>query len=212
MNYAQLVSLIQEYCESTEQTFVDNIPTFVQLAEERIYNTVQIPAIRKNVTGVATINFPYISIPPDWLSTYSLAAIDPDTGEYEYLLNKDVNYIRAAYPNPTDYGTPKYYAVWNDNSFMLGPSPNKVYTMELHYYYYPPSIVNVGTSWLGTNFETVLLYGAVREGYTYLKGEQDIMNYYEQKYQEALAQLKRLGDGLDRQDAYRSGQARVAVT
>ena len=212
MNYSQLVSLIQEYCETTEQTFVANIPTFVQLAEERIYNTVQIPAIRKNVTGVATINFPYISIPTDWLSTYSLAAIDPDSGDYEYLLNKDVNYIRAAYPNPTDYGTPKYYAVWNDTSFILGPSPNKVYSMELHYYYYPPSIVNVGTSWLGTNYENVLLYGSIREGYTYLKGEQDIMNYYESKYQEAIAQLKRLGDGLDRQDAYRSGQLRIRVT
>lgn len=212
MNYSQLVSLIQEYCETTEQTFVANIPTFVQLAEERIYNSVQIPAIRKNVTGVATINFPYISIPTDWLSTYSLASIDPDTGEYEYLLNKDVNYIRAAYPNPTDYGAPKYYAVWNDASFILGPSPNKVYTMELHYYYYPPSIVNVGTSWLGTNYENVLLYGSIREGYTYLKGEQDIMNYYESKYQEAIAQLKRLGDGLDRQDAYRSGQVRIPVS
>lgn len=212
MNYSQLVSLIQEYCETTEQTFVANIPTFVQLAEERIYNTVQIPAIRKNVTGTVTINFQYLSIPTDWLSTYSLAAIDPDTGEYEYLLNKDVNYIRAAYPFPTATGLPKYYAVWDDASFILGPTPDKTYSMELHYYYYPPSIVDVGTSWLGTNFENVLLYGAVREGYTYLKGEPDIMASYESKYQEALAQLKRLGDGLDREDAYRSGQVRVKVT
>ena len=212
MNYSQLVTLIQEYCETTEQTFVANIPTFVQLAEERIYNTVQIPAIRKNVTGTVTINFQYLSIPTDWLSTYSLAAIDPDTGEYEYLLNKDVNYIRAAYPFPGATGLPKYYAVWNDTSFILGPTPNKTYSMELHYYYYPPSIVNVGTSWLGTNYENVLLYGSIREGYTYLKGEQDIMNYYESKYQEAIAQLKRLGDGLDRQDAYRSGQVRIPVS
>jgi hypothetical protein len=212
VNYSQLVSLIQEYCETTEQTFVANIPTFVQLAEERIYNSVQIPAIRKNVTGTVTINFQYLSIPSDWLSTYSLAAIDPDTGDYEYLLNKDVNYIRAAYPAPTATGLPKYYAVWNDTSFILGPTPNKTYSMELHYYYYPPSIVNVGTSWLGTNYENVLLYGSIREGYTYLKGEQDIMNYYESKYQEAIAQLKRLGDGLDRQDAYRSGQVRIPVT
>lgn len=212
MNYAQLTQLIQEYCETTEPTFVANIPTFVQLAEERIYNTVQIPAIRKNVTGTVTINFQYLSIPTDWLSTYSLAAIDPDTGDYEYLLNKDVNYIRAAYPGPTATGLPKYYAVWNDTSFILGPTPNKTYTMELHYYYYPPSIVNVGTSWLGTNYENVLLYGSIREGYTYLKGEPEVMASYEQKYQEALAQLKRLGDGLDRQDAYRSGQVRIAVT
>lgn len=212
MNYSQLVSLIQEYCETTEQTFVANIPTFVQLAEERIYNSVQIPAIRKNVTGTVTINFQYLSIPTDWLSTYSLAAIDPDTGDYEYLLNKDVNYIRAAYPAPTATGLPKYYAVWNDTSFILGPTPNKTYSMELHYYYYPPSIVNVGTSWVGTNYENVLLYGAIREGYTYLKGEAEVMAYYENKYQEAIAQLKRLGDGLDRQDAYRSGQVRIPVS
>lgn len=212
MNYSQLVSLIQEYCETTEQTFVANIPTFVQLAEERIYNSVQIPAIRKNVTGTVTINFQYLSMPTDWLSTYSLAAIDPDTGDYEYLLNKDVNYIRAAYPAPTATGLPKYYAVWNDTSFILGPTPNKTYSMELHYYYYPPSIVNVGTSWVGTNYENVLLYGAIREGYTYLKGEAEVMAYYENKYQEAIAQLKRLGDGLDRQDAYRSGQVRIPVS
>lgn len=212
MNYAQLVTLIQEYCETTEPTFVANIPTFVQLAEERIYNSVQIPAIRKNSTGTATASFPYVTLPSDWLSTYSLAVIDPITGEYEYLLNKDVNYIRAAYPSPTAIAKPKYYAIWDADTMILGPTPDDDYTLELHYYYYPASIVDTSVSWLGTNFETVLLYGAVREGYVYLKGEQDIMNYYEQKYQEALALLKRLGDGLDREDAYRSGQVRVNVT
>jgi hypothetical protein len=212
VNYAQLTQLIQEYCETTEQTFVANIPTFVQLAEERIYNTVQIPAIRKNVTGNATADFQYVSLPSDWLSTYSLAVIDPDTGEYEFLLNKDVNYIRQAYPSPTATGKPKYYAIWDADTMIVGPTPNDDYELELHYYYYPPSIVDAGTSWLGTNYENVLLYGSIREGYTYLKGEQDIMNYYETKYQEALAQLKRLGDGLDRQDAYRSGQVRIPVT
>lgn len=212
MNYAQLVTLIQQYCETTEQTFVDNIPTFVQLAEERIYNSVQIPAIRKNSTGTVTADFQYMSLPSDWLSTYSLAVVDPDTGEYEYLLNKDVNYIRAAYPSPTATGKPKYYAIWDADTMILGPTPNDDYTLELHYYYYPTSIVDAGTSWLGTNFETVLLYGSVREGYVYLKGETDIMNFYEQKYQESLALLKRLGDGLDREDAYRSGQVRVQVT
>jgi hypothetical protein len=212
VNYAQLTQLIQEYCETTEQTFVANIPTFVQLAEERIYNSVQIPAIRKNSTGTATASFPYVTLPSDWLSTYSLAVIDPDTGEYEYLLNKDVNYIRAAYPSPTAIAKPKYYGIWDADTMILGPTPDDDYTLELHYYYYPASIVDAGTSWLGTNFETVLLYGAVREGYVYLKGEQDIMNYYEQKYQESLALLKRLGDGLDREDAYRSGQVRVKVT
>jgi hypothetical protein len=212
MNYSQLSTLIQDYCESTEQSFVANIPTFVQLAEERIYNTVQIPAIRKNVTGDTTSGNQYLTLPSDWLSTFSIAAIDGVTGEYEYLLNKDVNFIRASYPFPATSGKPKYYAIFDDTTLLLGPTPNATYTMELHYYYYPASIVDVGTSWLGNNFENVLLYGAIREAYTYLKGEQDTMQYYESKYAEALAQLKRLGDGLDRQDAYRSGQARIAVT
>jgi hypothetical protein len=212
VNYSALVTLIQDYCESTESSFVSNIPTFVQLAEERIYNSVQIPAIRKNVTGTMTASFQYFSLPSDWLSTFSLAVIDPTTGDYEYLLNKDVNFIRASYPPPNSTGKPKYYAIWNNSSMILGPTPDQAYTAELHYYYYPASIVTAGTSWLGDNFETVLLYGSLREAYTYLKGEADMMQYYDQKYQEAVAQLKRLGDGLDRQDAYRSGQVRVQVT
>ncbi len=212
MNYSQLSQLIQDYCQSTETSFVANIPTFVQLAEERIYNSVQIPAIRKNVTGTMTQNFQYFQLPSDWLSTFSLAVIDPTTGEYEYLLNKDVNFIRASYPPPNSYGKPKYYAIWNNASMILGPTPDVNYSAELHYYYYPVSIVTNSTSWLGDNFETVLLYGALREAYVYLKGEQDMMQYYDQKYMEALGQLKRLGDGLDRQDAYRSGQVRVQVT
>jgi hypothetical protein len=212
VNYSQLSTLIQDYCESSEQSFVANIPTFVQLAEERIYNSVQIPAIRKNVTGTMTNTFPYFQLPSDWLSTFSLAVIDPITGEYEYLLNKDVNYIRAAYPPPNSTGKPKYYAIWDDNTMILGPTPDQAYTAELHYYYYPASIVNVGNTWLSDNFETVLLYGCIREGYTYLKGDPDLMQYYENKYQESLGLLKRLGDGLDRQDAYRSGQVRIPVT
>lgn len=212
MNYAQLSQLIQDYCESTEQSFVANIPTFVQLAEERIYNSVQIPAIRKNVTGTMTADFQYFSLPSDWLSTFSLAVIDPVTNEYEYLLNKDVNFIRASYPPPGSKGKPQYYAIWNNNSMILGPTPDLAYTAELHYYYYPASIVTNSTSWLGDNFETVLLYGSLREAYTYLKGEADMMQYYDQKYQESLGLLKRLGDGLDRQDAYRSGQVRIPVT
>lgn len=212
MNYSQLTTLIQDYCESTEQSFVANIPTFVQLAEERIYNTVQLPAIRKNVTGSTSNGNQYLTLPSDWLSTFSMAVIDPTTQDYEYLLNKDVNYIRAAYPPPTSTGKPAYYAIFDDTTMLLGPTPDAAYTIELHYYYYPTSIVNSGTSWLGNNFETVLLYGSLREAYTYLKGSEDMMNYYEQKYQESLGQLKRLGDGLDRQDAYRSGQVRVPVT
>ena len=212
MNYTQLSQAIQDYCQSTETSFVANIPVFVQLAEERIYNSVQIPAIRKNVTGTMSLGNQYMSLPSDWLSTFSFAVIDQATGAYEYLLNKDVNFIRETYPTPASTGVPKYYAIWDDTSMILGPTPNANYTAELHYYYYPASIVTNNTSWLGTNFETVLLYGSLREAYIYLKGEQDMMNYYEQKYQESLALLKRLGDGLDRQDAYRSGQARIPVT
>ncbi len=211
MNYATLTTLIQEYCESTESTFVANIPTFVQLAEERIYNTVQLPTVRKNVLGNVTASTQYLSMPNDWLSTFSLAVIDPVTNEYEYLLNKDVNFIRASFPDPTYEAKPQYYAVWDEETFILGPTPDLNYSTELNYYAYPTSIVTAGTSWLGDNFESVLLYGSLREAYTYLKGEADMMQYYEQKYQESLAMLKRLGDGLERQDAYRSGQARTVV-
>ena len=212
MNYAQLSQLIQDYCQSTETSFVAHIPTFVQVAEERIYNSVQLPALRKNVTGTMTQGFQYFSLPSDWLSTFSMAVITPVTGEYEYLLNKDVNFIRASYPFPATSGKPKYYAIFDDSTMILGPTPDANYTAELHYFYYPASIVTNSTSWLGDNFESVLLYGSLREAYTYLKGEADMMQYYEQKYQEALGLLKRLGDGLDRQDAYRSGQVRIPVT
>jgi hypothetical protein len=203
---------IQTYCETTEPNFVNNIPTFVILAEERIYNSVQLPAIRRNQTGVTSQNNRYLSLPSDWLATFSLAVINPATGEYSYLLDKDVNFIRESYPVATSYGMPQHYAIFDSDSLILGPTPDAAYQVELHYYYYPASIVTAGTSWLGTNFETVLLYGAVREGYTYLKGETDIAASYEAKYQEALALLKTLGDGKDRRDAYRSGQARVPVT
>jgi hypothetical protein len=212
VNYTQLAQLIQDYCQSTETSFVANIPTFVQVAEQRIYNTVQLPALRKNVTGSMSNGNQYMSLPSDWLSTFSLAVIDGTTGEYEYLLNKDVNFIRASYPFPATSGKPAYYAIFDNNSMLLGPTPDANYTAELHYYYYPVSITVADTSWLGNNFDSVLLYGSLREAYTYLKGEADMMAYYEQKYQEALGQLKRLGDGLDRQDAYRSGQVRVPVT
>ena len=212
MNYATLTTLIQQYCESTETSFVANIPTFVQLAEERVYNSVQIPAIRRNQIGTLSINNKYLTLPTDWLATFSLAVIDPDTGAQEFLLDKDVNFIRQSYPSPDDVGTPKYYAIFDDNTFILGPTPDYAYQVEMHYYYYPTSIVTAGTSWLGDNYENVLLYGSLREAYTYLKGEADMMANYEQKYQEAVQQLTRLGDGLNRRDSYRSGQVRVPVT
>ena len=211
MNYAQLTSLIQEYCQSTETSFVANIPNFVQYAEERIYNTVQLPALRQNSTASTTLGNQYMALPSDWLSTYSLAVVD-GSGDYQFLLNKDVNFIRQSYPSASSTGLPQYYAIWDDNTMLLGPTPDAAYTLELHYYYYPPSIVDAGTSWVGDNFENVLLYGALREAYTYLKGEADIIAEYDKKYMEGMAQLKRLGDGMERQDAYRSGQVRIPVT
>jgi len=211
MNYASLTTLIQQYCESTEQSFVANIPTFVQLAEERIYNSVQIPAIRRNQIGTLTIGNKYLTMPSDWLATFSLAVIDPATNAQEFLLDKDVNFIRQSYPDPDDQAKPKYYAIFDDNTFILGPTPDLAYQVEMHYYYYPQSIVTAGTSWLGDNYENVLLYGSLREAYTYLKGEADMMQYYEAKYQEAVQQLARLGDGLNRRDSYRSGQVRLPV-
>jgi hypothetical protein len=211
VNYTQLVAAIEDYVETTESTFVSNIPTFVQLAEERIYNSVQIPAIRKNQVGNLTASNKYLTLPTDWLATFSLAVVDPTTSAQSFLLNKDVNYIREAFPTPSDTGTPTHYAQFDSTSLIIGPTPDASYSVELHYYYYPASIVTAGTSWLGDNFETVLLYGSLREAVIFQKGEADIIANYEAKYQESLMLLKVLGDGKDRRDAYRSGQTRVEV-
>jgi hypothetical protein len=217
MNYAQLVVAVTDYTENTVPTA--NMNTFITQAEQRIYNTVQFPSLRKNVTGVTSSGNKYLSCPTDFLSSFSMAVIDA-SGNYEYLLNKDVNFIRQAYPQPTDTALPKYYALFgptvsgstisNELSFILGPTPNAAYNVELHYYYYPESIVTASTTWLGDNFDSVLLYGTLVEAYTYMKGEPDIMALYDGKYKEALALAQRLGDGLERSDAYRSGQYRVA--
>lgn len=304
MNYIQLYQAIQDYAETTEQLFVANIPRFVQEAEERIYNSVQIPALRKNVTGNMSIGNKYLSLPNDWLSNYSLAVIDAN-GNYEYLLNKDVNYIRQAFPSPTSTGQPTHYALFgpqysniNELSLILGPTPDSNYGVELHYFYYPPTIVQgeistfnltsggtgyvagtypevsltggngsgaiativvnssgivssvtiknggqfyavgdvlsapntslgnsgsnfsititavtnaSGTSWLGDNFDPVLFYGSLREAMLFQKQEPDMIKNIEDKYMEALSQLKRLGDGLERGDAYRDGQTKLKV-
>ena len=192
-----------------------SIPTFVQQAEERIYNTVQIPALRRNVTGNTTASNKYLACPDDFLSVYSMAVID-GTGRYEYMLNKEVNFIRQAYPSPSSTGIPKYYALFGPRSsnstelaFILGPTPDTAYTVELHYFYYPESIVTANTSWLGDNYSPALLYGSLREAYLFQKGEQDLIANVEAKYNEAMAQLKRLGDGLERGDAYRNGQTKL---
>jgi hypothetical protein len=302
VNYTQLVDAIKSYTQNYESDFVANIPTFVTQAETRIYNTVQIPPLRKNVNGFTTNGNKYLSCPTDFLAVFSMAVIDGD-GNYEYLLNKDVNFLRAAYPSPTDEGLPKYYALFgptvasnvitDELSFMLAPTPDDAYEVELHYYYYPESIIqspitsfgtitggsnyidgsyfdvqltggsgtgalaNIvvsgntvtsvtvtnggsfytvgnsltadlgggsgffapvttvtnanGRSWLGDNYNPVLLYGSLVEAYVFMKGEQDMMTYYEKKYQDALMQLNRLGTGLERGDAYRDGQAKIKV-
>jgi hypothetical protein len=303
MNYNELSQTIQDYLETTEQLFVANIPTFVQQAEERIYNSVLIPALRKNVIGTATTANKYLSCPDDFLAPLSLAAVKAN-GDYEYLLNKDVNFIRSSYPNPAESGLPRYYALFgpqytnrNELSFILGPTPDANYQVELHYFYYPPTIVqgviktlgNItggtsytagtylgvnltggqgsyataditvfggavtavtirnggslyvqgdvlscpnsaiggtgtgftvpvatvsnasGTSWLGDNYSPILLYGSMREAVVFQKGEADMVKYYEEKFQEALQQMIRLGDGMERGDVYRNGQVKVKV-
>lgn len=220
MNYTQLKAAIIAYTENQDAAFEAEIPVFVKQTEQRVYNSVQFPSLRKNVTGTTTVNNKYLQCPSDFLAPYSLAVIDA-TGAYEYLLNKDVNFIRQAYPNPApaNNGLPKYYALFgtqtndpNELSFILGPTPSAAFGVELHYFYYPESIVDAGTSWLGDNFDSVLLYGSLVEAYTYMKGETDMMTLYNQKFMEALALAKRLGDGMERQDAYRSGQFRQKVT
>jgi hypothetical protein len=223
MNYTALSNAIQAYTENTETDFVANIPVFVTQAEQRIYNSVQFPSIRKNVTSTIAVNTKYLDCPLDFLAVYSMAVIDA-SGNYEYLLNKDVNFIRQAYPQPTDTGTPKYYAlfgptvltsvIYDELSFIIGPTADASYGVELHYYYYPESITVAadGQTWLGDNFDSVLLYASLVEAYTYMKGEPDMMQLYNQKFMEALALAKRLGDGMERQDAYRSGQFRQRVT
>ena len=220
MDYTALVADIEAYTQNYETTFVANIPVFVQQAEKRIYNSVQIPALRKNVTAIINSGYKYLSCPGDFLASFSFATIDA-TGKYTYLLNKDVNFIREAYPNPTDAGSPKYYALFGPTvtssvistelSFILGPTPDAAYTVELHYYYYPETIVTAGTSWLGDNYDPVLLYGSLVEAYIFMKGEQDMMAYYEKKFQDAISQLNRLGTGLERGDSYRDGQAKIKV-
>jgi hypothetical protein len=224
MNYAALVTAISSYTENTFPT--TDMNTFITQAEQRVYNTIQFPSIRKNVTGILTTNNKYLSCPNDFLSPYSLAVIEgygTATEKYTFLINKDVNFIREAYPTPADIALPKYYALFgptttsgnppvptNELSFILGPTPDAQYYAELHYYYYPESITTATTTWLGDNFDSVLLYGALVEAYTYMKGETDIVALYDGKYKEALALAKRLGDGLERSDAYRSGQYRMA--
>jgi hypothetical protein len=235
MNYSELVTAIQSYTENqfpdvyladgSVETSTTQINRLIEQAEQRIYNSVQFPSLRKNMIGALTTGLKYLSAPDDFLSVYSLAVIEnygTSSETYTYLLNKDVNFIREAYPETGSAyrGLPKYYALFgptitgstitNELSFIVGPTPDASYNVELHFYYFPESITTANSTWLGDNFDTVLLYGSLVEAYTYMKGEQDLIALYDTKYKEALALAKRLGDGLERSDAYRSGQYREA--
>ena len=216
MTYAELVAAIKGYAENdfpaTAGSFssTDQLNTFIEQAEQRIFNSIQFPVIRKNVTGTTTSGNKYLATTVDFLSVFSIAVIAAN-GSYEFLLNKDVNFIREAYPTPTDLGTPAYYALFNENTFILGPTPDSNYSTELHYFYYPESIVTASTTWLGDNFDSVLLYASLLEAAAFMKSDPDVIGNYEKRYNEALLLAKRLGDGLDRQDAYRSGQVRIPV-
>ena len=234
MNYSTLFTTIKGYLEndfpataftgstggSVSFTSVEQINTFITQAEKRIYNTVLFPALRSNVTGTTSTNNKYLNCPGDFLAVYSMAVVD-GTGAYEFLLNKDVSFIRSAYPVPTDTGIPAHYALFGPVStdeteltFILGPTPDAVYMVELHYYYYPESITIAasGFTWLSENFDPVLLYGSLVEAYTFMKGEADVIAFYEKKYQESMMMAKRLGDGMEKQDQYRSGTPRVPVS
>jgi len=209
MNYTELKTNIEDICENSFTD--DQLAMFTQQAEQKIYNTVQIPALRKNVTGTLTAANKYLSTPSDFLWSYSLAVVDA-SGVYHFLLNKDVNFMREAYPKPTDTGLPKHYAYFDDDTFIVGPTPDSSYTSELHYGYYPQSIVTAGTTWLGDEFDSALLNGALIEAIRFMKGEPDIVAMYEKMYLQSITLLKSLGDGKLREDAYRSGQFRIPVS
>lgn len=225
MNYVQLFETIKGYVENdfpntswtgedgssvVTLTSTEQINTFIQQAEQRVFNTVQLLDLRKNVTGSVTAGNKYLTVPSDWLANFSMAVVD-GSGNYEYLINKDVSFIRQAFPNPNDQGLPYCYAYFDEDSYILGPTPDADYVVELHYFYYPQSIVAAGTSWLGDNFDSVLLYGSLLEAYTFMKGEPDIIAGYQKRYDEAMGMLKQLGEGKNREDNYRTRQVRYPV-
>lgn len=217
MNYTQLYDNIVNFTQNNESSFLASIPTFVQNTETLVNNTVQLPAFRTNVTGVTTANFQYVALPPDFLAVFSFAVFTTTLVDevlettQTFLYQKDVEYIREAFPFPGVTGTPQYYGIFDNTSFILGPTPDDEFSVEMHYYAYPQSIVTAGTSWLGDNFPNVLLWGSLVEAYIYMKGEPDLIQTYQQKYQESMQLLKQLGDGKDRIDTYRTTQVRDRV-
>lgn len=225
MDYSELFETVKGYVENdfpntswtgsdgsttVTLTSTEQLNTFIQQAEQRIFNTVQLLELRKNVTGSCTTSNKYLSVPTDWLANFSMAVVDGD-GNYQYLLIKDVSYIREAFPNPNTTGLPTHYAFFDEDSFILGPTPDANYAVELHYFYYPESIVTANTSWLGDNFDSALLYGTLLEAYTFMKGEADVIAEYQKRYDEAMALLKQLGEGKNREDNYRTRQVRYPV-
>ena len=213
LTYTQLATAIQQFTEVNETTFVSNIPLFITNAETIINNSVQMPAFRKNVTGNFTVGSPYLDLPTDFLSIFSLAVINSVDGSYNYLLNKDVNYIRESFPYPAVTGLPGYYSLFDNVAFLVGPTPDQEYAVEMHYYTYPQSITTApsGTTWVSEEFPNALLWGSIVEAYIYLKGETDLIQTYQAKFEQVLGQMKQLGDGKNRQDSYRTVQVRDQV-
>jgi len=208
MNYTELTNAIKEYTDNTETTFVNNIPNFVRQTEERIYRSILIPELRKNVTTSLTTSNRFLAKPTDFLAVFSIAVVD-GSSNYSFLLPKDVNFIREAYPATATSGLPVYYSLFDGDNFLIAPTPDSTYTVQLHYYYDPPSIVTSSTSWLGDNAESTLLYGSLVEAATFMKGEPDIVGFYKTRYDEALADLQQLADGRNKRDSYRNGEPRI---
>ena len=207
MNYTELKTNIADICE---QTFTnDELALFTEQAEQKIYSSVQIPALRKNQTGSLTLGNEYLTMPSDMLFVYSLAIVN--SNDYVYLLNKDVNFMREAYPNPATTGAPVHYALFDQTSLIVGPTPDANYSSEIHFGYYPESIVTAGTTWLGTEFDSALLNGALMEAIRFQKGEAEMFTMYEKFYIQSMVLLKNLGEGKLREDTYRSGQVRREV-
>lgn len=211
MNYSELVTLLQDYTQNSSAEFVAAIPSIVQLAEDRIYQSVQIPALKKNATSNFTSGNKYLACPNDFLAPYSMA-VKSASGVYSYMLEKEVGFINEAFPNPSLTGIPRFYAIFDQSTFVVAPSPSSALEVELHYFYEPESIVTAGTSWLGDNVESVLFYGCLVEAYTYMKGDQDLSALYRARYDEALGRLKVLGEGHDKRDNFRIDLPRIAPT
>ena len=211
MTYAELIASVQTYTQNSEATFVAELPTFVKQMEDRVFHMVQLPMLRKSSTGTLTASTRFLSTPTDFISVFSLSVTDA-TGEVSFLLNKDVNFIREAYPDATTEGQPRYYGLWDEDTFVLAPTPASGLTTTLHYFYKPTSMVDAGTSWLGDENDAVVLYGTLVEAYTFMKGEEELIQLYDTKFKEALIKVKELGDGKNRQDGYRSGQVRMPIT